>query len=180
MSVKSSGSDGAPDKGQAVRSGYLRKFKTMKKKWFVLRAESADRPARLEYYDSEKKYNCGADAKRSIPLKTCFNINKRKDVKHKHVLALYTKDECFSIQLDSEDELDGWLKALLTLQHGDDAADGETPKPTYGMSSTVLPPCLVLARRFPVTLMPPKTTNLLFTWPPSTSEVHLPYTDRSC
>ncbi|XP_019869651.1 insulin receptor substrate 1 isoform X3 [Aethina tumida] len=131
MSVKSSGSDGAPDKGQAVRSGYLRKFKTMKKKWFVLRAESADRPARLEYYDSEKKYNCGADAKRSIPLKTCFNINKRKDVKHKHVLALYTKDECFSIQLDSEDELDGWLKALLTLQHGDDAADGETPKPTY-------------------------------------------------
>ncbi|CAH0564294.1 unnamed protein product [Brassicogethes aeneus] len=122
---------GAGQKGQIVRSGYLKKIKTMKKKWFVLRAESADSSARLEYYDSEKKFNCGVAPKRTIPLKTCFNINKRKDIKHKHVIALYTKDDCFCVQLDSEEEQDSWLKALLSLQHGEDACDGETPKPAY-------------------------------------------------
>lgn len=118
--------------GEVLRTGLLKKLKTSRKKWFVLRAETQDSSARLEYYDSEKKFNAGQAPKRSIPLKTCFNINKRHDTKHKHVIALYTKDDCFCVVLDSEDELDSWLKALLSLQHGDEAADGEAPKPTFG------------------------------------------------
>lgn len=117
--------------GEVLRTGLLKKLKTSRKKWFVLRAETQDSSARLEYYDSEKKFNAGQAPKRSIPLKTCFNINKRHDTKHKHVIALYTKDDCFCVVLDSEDELDSWLKALLSLQHGDEAADGEAPKPTF-------------------------------------------------
>ncbi|XP_031354952.1 insulin receptor substrate 1-like [Photinus pyralis] len=130
MSVKSSNSN--PGSATVVRAGYLKKLKTFKKKYFVLRAEGPESSARLEYYDSEKKFNNGLPPKRSIPLKTCFNINKRVDTKHKHVIALYTKDDCFCLVLESEDELEAWLKALLSLQHGEEAADGETPRPTFG------------------------------------------------
>lgn len=130
MSVKSSNS--IPGDETVVRAGYLKKLKTFKKKYFVLRAEAPESSARLEYYDSEKKFNNGQAPKRSIPLKTCFNINKRGDTKHKHVIALYTKDDCFCIVLESEEELEAWLKALLSLQHGEEAADGETPRPTFG------------------------------------------------
>lgn len=115
-----------------VRCGLLKKLKTSRKKWFVLRAETAESSARLEYYDSEKKFNNGLPPKRSIPLKTCFNINKRNDTKYKHVIALYTKDDCFCVVLESEEDLDAWLKALLSLQHGEEVVDGETPKPTFG------------------------------------------------
>ncbi|CAH1119453.1 unnamed protein product [Phaedon cochleariae] len=120
--------------GEVLRCGLLKilkKLKTSRKKWFVLRAETAESSARLEYYDSEKKFHNGQAAKRSIQLKTCFNINKRHDTKHKHVIALYTKDDCFCVVLDSEEELESWLKTLLSLQHGEEAADGETPRPTF-------------------------------------------------
>lgn len=131
MSVKSY-TGGGGGGGAIVRCGYLKKLKTSKKKWFVLRDETCDTSARLEYYDSEKKFNNGQLPKRSIPLKTCFNINKRSDTKHKHVIALYTKDDCFCVVLESEEELDLWLKALLSLQHGEEIAEGETPRPTFG------------------------------------------------
>lgn len=75
---------------------------------------------------------CVCDVRRAISLRTCFNINRRQDTKHRHVIALYTKDDCFGLVLDSEEELEDWLKALLSLQYGEDAADGEEPKPTFG------------------------------------------------
>lgn len=139
MSVKSGSSvsetptGGGSATGEVVRSGCLKKLKTMRKKWFVLRAESSENSARLEYYDNEKKYRQNpGHPKRSIALKACFNINRRQDTKHKHVIALYTKDDCFCVVLDSERDLDDWLKALLSLQRGEDVADGEPPKPTFG------------------------------------------------
>lgn len=131
MSVKSAGSLHEPG-GPIVCAGYLKKLKTSKKKWFVLRSETCESPARLEYYDSEKKFNGGQPPKRIITLRTCFNINKRSDTKYKYVIALYTKDDCFCVVLDTEEELDVWLKALLSLQHGEEVTDGETPKPTFG------------------------------------------------
>lgn len=128
MSVKGAiGSTGA-----VVRTGYLRKLKTSRKKFFVLRSENAESSARLEYYDSEKKFNAGLPPKRSIQLKTCFNINRKQDTKYKHVIALYTKDDSFCVVLDSEEELETWLKALLSLQRGEDIIDGEVPRPTFG------------------------------------------------
>lgn len=39
-------------------------FQTMKKKYFVLRRDSAEVPARLEYYDSEKKFKANLAPKR--------------------------------------------------------------------------------------------------------------------
>lgn len=121
----------SPSGGPVVLSGHVKKLKTQKKKFFVLRGEAPGYPACLEYYDSKKKFENRQPPKRSILLDSCFNINKRVDTKHKHVIALYTKDECFCLILESEKELDEWLKAMLLLQSGD-VADGEQPRPIFG------------------------------------------------
>lgn len=121
----------SPSGGPVIRCGHLKKLKTMKKKYFVLRGEGPGCLACLEYYDSKKKFENRQPPKRSILLHSCFNINKRGDTKHKHVIALYTKDECFCLILDNERELDEWLKAMLRLQSGD-VPDGEQPRPTFG------------------------------------------------
>jgi insulin receptor substrate 1 len=99
------------------KMGYLKKLKTMKKKLFLLRDDSTSGPARLEYHDTEKKFKSGANAKRSIVLKTCFNINKKSDSKHKHAIALYTKDDCFSVICENENEQEEWLATMLELQN---------------------------------------------------------------
>ncbi|KAL1139983.1 hypothetical protein AAG570_006960 [Ranatra chinensis] len=104
----------------------------MRKKYFVLRGDSGDTSkARLEYYDSEKKWKANHAPKRSIILKNCFNINKRTDIKNKWVIALYTRKDCFCIVLDNEEELESWLKSLLELQLGIDGTEGEPIKPTF-------------------------------------------------
>lgn len=121
----------SPSGGPVVRCGHVKKLKTQKKKFFVLRGEAPGYPACLEYYDSKKKFENRQPPKRSIMLDSCFNINKRVDTKHKHVIALYTKDECFCLIFESEKELDEWLKEMLLLQSGD-VADGEQPRPIFG------------------------------------------------
>ncbi len=98
--------------------GYLRKPKSMHKRFFVVRVASASGPSRLEYYENEKKWRHKSGApKRSIPLESCFNINKRADSKNKHLVALYTKDEYFAIAADSEVEQESWYQALVDLHN---------------------------------------------------------------
>ncbi|XP_041361782.1 uncharacterized protein LOC121377759 isoform X2 [Gigantopelta aegis] len=99
------------------KMGILKKLKTMKKKFFVLRSTSSSGPARLEYYDSEKKFRNGQAPKRSIHIHTCFNINKKSDSKHSFAIALYTKDDCFSMLAENQDEEDSWLELLLKYQY---------------------------------------------------------------
>lgn len=130
MSTKNLGHDGA--RGGIIRAGLLKKLKTTRKKYFVLRAESTESSARLEYYDTEKKFKNGAPPKRSISLKTCFNINKRTDTKYKYVIALYTKDDCFCIILDNEEEQEAWLHDLVGLLHGEETPAGEPPRRWFG------------------------------------------------
>ncbi|KAK3087074.1 hypothetical protein FSP39_001278 [Pinctada imbricata] len=98
------------------KTGYLKKLKTNKKKYFVLRSTSSSGAARLEYYDNEKKFRANALPKRSIELYKCFNINKKSDTKVKNVIALYLKEECFAVVAE-EDEMSSWLDLLLEYQH---------------------------------------------------------------
>ncbi|XP_051571967.1 insulin receptor substrate 2-B-like isoform X2 [Myxocyprinus asiaticus] len=116
------------------KCGYLRKQKHGHKRFFVLRASSHLGPSRLEYYDSEKKFRntlcstaAGSSAssggaavsasppKRVIYLYQCFTVNKRADSKHKHLIALYTKDEYFAIVAENEQEQEEWHQALSEL-----------------------------------------------------------------
>ncbi|XP_054852141.1 insulin receptor substrate 4 [Eublepharis macularius] len=116
--------------GDDVRKcGYLRKQKHGHKRYFVLREEThLLGPARLEYYDSEKKFKsslraaaagnvalCCPPPKRVIPLYQCFTVSRRADAKHKHIIALYTKDEYFAMVAENEAEQEGWYQAISEL-----------------------------------------------------------------
>ncbi|XP_069025901.1 insulin receptor substrate 1-B [Embiotoca jacksoni] len=99
------------------RSGYLRKQKSMHRRYFVLRAASESGPARLEYYESEKKFRGKAPIpKKVVALETCFNINKRADSKNKHMIVLYTRAESFAIAAENEEDQDEWYQAMVDLQ----------------------------------------------------------------
>lgn len=111
-------------------SGYHKKLKTMKKKYFVLYRDSMDNVARLEYYDNDKKFKSGFDAKRVIKLKNCFNISRRMDTKYEFVIALATKDGGFGIVIESENEMNKWLNNLLSLQR---KYCGEFDLPLFGI-----------------------------------------------
>lgn len=98
------------------KCGYLRKQKHGHKRFFVLRGPGGGGEeaggARLEYYESEKKWrNKSGAPKRVIALDSCLNINKRADAKHKYLIALYTKDEYFAVAAENEQEQEGWYRA---------------------------------------------------------------------
>ncbi|XP_017042924.1 insulin receptor substrate 1 [Drosophila ficusphila] len=99
-----------------VLSGYHKKLKTMKKKFFALYEETCNSSARLEYYDTEKKFLQRAEPKRVIYLKNCFNINRRMDTKHRFVIVLSSREGGFGIVLENENDLRKWLDKLLFLQ----------------------------------------------------------------
>uniref|UniRef100_A0A8C3KPH1 Insulin receptor substrate 2 n=1 Tax=Calidris pygmaea TaxID=425635 RepID=A0A8C3KPH1_9CHAR len=117
---------------QGVRKcGYLRKQKHGHKRFFVLRGPGGGEEAggaRLEYYESEKKWrNKSGAPKRVIALDSCLNINKRADAKHKYLIALYTKDEYFAVAAENEQEQEGWYRALTDLLNEGKAACQGSP-----------------------------------------------------
>lgn len=120
---------GEGDGSGFLLSGYHKKLKTMKKKYFVLYRDSADNVARLEYYDNDKKFKSGFNAKRIIKLKNCFNISRRMDTKYDFVIALATKEGGFGIVIESEVEMNKWLNNLLSLQR---KYCGEFDLPLFG------------------------------------------------
>jgi hypothetical protein len=86
------------------KCGYLRKQKHGHRRFFVLREHGDCSPARLEYYESEKKFRGKAPIpKKALVLETCFNINKRADSKNKHMIVLYTRAESFAIAAENEE-----------------------------------------------------------------------------
>uniref|UniRef100_A0A8C4VB75 Insulin receptor substrate 2 n=1 Tax=Falco tinnunculus TaxID=100819 RepID=A0A8C4VB75_FALTI len=113
------------------KCGYLRKQKHGHKRFFVLRGPSGGEEAggaRLEYYESEKKWrNKSGAPKRVIALDSCLNINKRADAKHKYLIALYTKDEYFAVAAENEQEQEGWYRALTDLLNEGKAACQGSP-----------------------------------------------------
>ena len=122
--------------------------------YFILFADSENTHVCLEYFDSEKKWGNGGkkvtfkfplqqfskccqqifSSSRSIVIKSCFNINRRTDCKHKFVVALYTNKDCFPIAFESEDELLRWFITFLRLQLVDRVSEGEELKFTVRQS----------------------------------------------
>ncbi|KAF7688896.1 insulin receptor substrate 1-B [Silurus meridionalis] len=99
------------------KSGYLRKPKSAHRRFFVLRAPSEHGPARLEYYESEKKFRSKSPVpKKVVDLDSCFNINKRADSKNKHMIVLHTRGESFAVAADTEELQNDWYQAMLELQ----------------------------------------------------------------
>ncbi|XP_076015177.1 insulin receptor substrate 2 [Genypterus blacodes] len=110
--------------GNVKKCGYLKKQKHGHKRFFVLRESGEGFPARLEYYESEKKWKNKSAAKRVIPLDCCLNINKRADAKHKYLIALYTKDEYFAVAAENEQEQENWHRVLTEIMSEGKVYDG--------------------------------------------------------
>ncbi|KAL4218313.1 Isoleucine--tRNA ligase [Mactra antiquata] len=113
-----------------VKQGFLKKLKTMKKKFFVLRSTSSSGPSRLDYYDSEKKFKTNHPPKKSYLLHTFFNINKRTDTKQKFVIAIYLPAECFSVIAENQVEQEEWINYILEYQNEYLPQDTD-PRPHY-------------------------------------------------
>ncbi|XP_015219841.1 insulin receptor substrate 2 [Lepisosteus oculatus] len=116
------------------KCGYLKKQKHGHKRFFVLKEQSDGFPARLEYYENEKKWKNKSAAKRVIPLDSCLNINKRADAKHKHLIALYTKDEYFAVAAENEQEQESWYIVLTELMNEGKVYDGSASTSTSSLS----------------------------------------------
>lgn len=107
-----------------VLQGTLKKLKTNKRRYFVLFREGHDQPSRLDYFENERKFRHKFGVpKRTIVLKSCFHIDQRRDTKHKFVISLYTKDDCFGLVMDSEEDLRRWLRAMQDLHNAQIAGD---------------------------------------------------------
>lgn len=93
-----------------------------KRKYFVLRLNDLNdyNRATLSYYDNERKFRSnpntgGQSPKRTIHLNDCFTIAPKVDPKHKHVLALYTKEDCLCTGCEDETQLADWLDAIRVI-----------------------------------------------------------------
>ncbi|KAM3924057.1 insulin receptor substrate 1-like [Leptodactylus fuscus] len=101
------------------KCGYLRKQKSMRRRFFVLRSAGSRGPARLEYYENEKKFRLGDGSggpRGTIVLEEAFGVNKRADAKRRHLLMLYTRDGGLCVSTDGEEEQDAWYQAIQELQ----------------------------------------------------------------
>nr|XP_046914541.1 probable serine/threonine-protein kinase DDB_G0282963 [Dermatophagoides farinae]XP_046914543.1 probable serine/threonine-protein kinase DDB_G0282963 [Dermatophagoides farinae] len=96
--------------------GYMRKLKTNKRKFFVLRLNSllTLSKATIAYYDNEKKYRDKCPARRTIVLVECFAVARIPDQK-RYVLGIYTKDDLLAAICDDEKQLNEWLQAIRSI-----------------------------------------------------------------
>ncbi|XP_018493695.1 insulin receptor substrate 1-B [Galendromus occidentalis] len=114
------------------KTGYLKKIKTGKRRYFVLHSGSADgTQPRLDYFENEKKYKSGVEPKKSINVRNCFSINKKHDHKGRIVLALYTRQDCFALQCADTEEQDRWWQALVRLQQEGHLIPDQQPRPNF-------------------------------------------------
>jgi len=100
-----------------IKEGYISKLKSKKRRYFVLYGENENEPARLEYYENEKRFKTNPNAyKRQILLKDCFAVIEKNDPRFKNnkifVFAIYTRSDCFSLMFDNQDEMNSWFSLI--------------------------------------------------------------------
>ncbi|XP_072671290.1 insulin receptor substrate 4 [Canis lupus baileyi] len=120
---------------EVCKRGYLRKQKHGHRRYFVLKLETADAPARLEYYENARKFRHSVRAaaaaaaaaasgaavpalippRRVITLYQCFSVSQRADARYRHLIALFTQDEYFAMVAENESEQESWYLLLSRL-----------------------------------------------------------------
>ncbi|XP_034992184.1 insulin receptor substrate 1 [Zootoca vivipara] len=120
--------------------GYLRKQKSHRRRFFVLRRGSERGPPRLEYYENEKKFRAGglcSRPKRTYLLASALNVNKRADARHRHLIVLYGRDGTFGVAAEDAEQQQAWYSALVELHSkgnaplGHDSASSSSPHPPF-------------------------------------------------
>uniref|UniRef100_A0A2K5EQ71 Insulin receptor substrate 4 n=1 Tax=Aotus nancymaae TaxID=37293 RepID=A0A2K5EQ71_AOTNA len=127
--------DDLPVGEEVCKRGYLRKQKHGHRRYFVLKLETADAPARLEYYENARKFRHSVRAaaaaaaaaasgaaipalippRRVITLYQCFSVSQRADARYRHLIALFTQDEYFAMVAENESEQESWYLLLSRL-----------------------------------------------------------------
>lgn len=102
-------------KPEIVKEGWLKRVKNQKKRYFVLCFNKDSGAAQLQYYENERKFTSKALPKRTIFLQDCLGIISKVDLKHGHILVLYTKDDVFELTAETEELLNSWLNKLDKL-----------------------------------------------------------------
>lgn len=124
----------------------------------------AKQPKGIWYYTkctvSSSYLNFIGPCGRSIVIKSCFNINRRMDCKHKFVVGLYTSADCFPIAFDCEEELLKWFITLLKIQLFDKVSEGEELKPIYGKLKTATDVLIIKATNNLINLVNTERANL--------------------
>lgn len=96
--------------------GHLRKQKSQRRRFFVLRAD----PPRLECYESEKKFLASGcrppRPRRTVSLEGACTISKRADARQRHLIVIYTSDSSLGVAAASEAEQQVWYSALLEVR----------------------------------------------------------------
>ncbi|XP_041037259.1 insulin receptor substrate 1-like isoform X2 [Carcharodon carcharias] len=109
--------EAAPDR-DLRKCGVLRKWKSLHRRYCVLRAASESGPARLELYENEKKFRArGAGLRRALSLSSGFTVNKRSDSRSPHLVCVYTRTESLCLAADGAEEQESWYRALSQLLH---------------------------------------------------------------
>ena len=97
----------------------IKKNNHMIKRFFVLYDRTAETPAKLVYFDTEKKYLANRAApKREIVLKSCLNINRKRDPKDARGqgfmgLDIYTPEDRLQISFDNREVMKQYSEVLL-------------------------------------------------------------------
>ena len=126
-----------PNASLLIKEGYITKLRSKKRRYFVLYTENEHEFARLDYYENDKRFKaCPAAYKRSILLKDCFGVIKKYDPRFKKseifVFAIYTRDDCFSLMFDSQDEMNCWFSLINEVHLKSLAKNRSKPIPDYG------------------------------------------------
>nr|XP_017530103.2 insulin receptor substrate 4 [Manis javanica] len=120
---------------EVCKHGYLRKQKHGHRRYFVLKLDTAEAPARLEYYENARKFRHSVRAaaaaaaaaasgaavpalippRRVITLYQCFSVSQRADARYRHLIALFTQDEYFAMVAENESEQESWYLLLSRL-----------------------------------------------------------------
>ncbi|OWJ99126.1 hypothetical protein Celaphus_00009781 [Cervus elaphus hippelaphus] len=120
---------------EVCKRGYLRKQKHGHWRYFVLKLDTADAPARLEYYENARKFRHSVRAaaaaaaaaasgatvpaliapRRVITLYQCFSVSQRADARYPHLIALFTQNEYFAMVAENESEQESWYLLLSRL-----------------------------------------------------------------
>lgn len=98
--------------------GYLRKQKSRRRRYFVLRCGGERGPPRLEYYENEKKFRAGglcSRPKKTLPLEGMLTINKRADARHQHLIVLCGREGTFGVAAESAEQQQAWYLAMVEL-----------------------------------------------------------------
>ncbi|XP_048224282.1 insulin receptor substrate 1-like [Perognathus longimembris pacificus] len=133
--------------------GHLRKQKSQRLRFFVLRAN----PPRLECYESEKKFRAAAAARpaqprRCVSLEGACTISKRSDARQRHLIVVYTRDSSLGVAAASEAEQQAWYSALLQVRAAANAAGVASPAAAHEDPGPWLP--APFQDVWPVTLRP--------------------------